>query len=363
MVSRLRTENEELRRRLTALMDNARHNETCMRRFHEQEMQVLGATGVAELLRQLLFGHRQVFNLDLVTLCLVDREYEIQRLLHDCGCGKVFPEVHFLESGTELATLFGAELMPLLGQYEPAHHGWLFASGPTPTSVAILPLLRQRRFIGSLNLGSSHNDRFLPDSATDFLERLSAVVSIALENALNHERLRRISLTDALTGVHNRRYFDQRLLEEVDRAQRTGQPLSCLFLDVDHFKRINDTWGHQVGDRVLQEVAARAKAQLRLSDALGRYGGEEFAVLLSQTDTEMALEIAERIRQAIAEKTFAADVAQSLAVTLSVGVATLGTAQDGMAGKTAAEWLVAQADQALYRSKQNGRNQVTMAAP
>jgi two-component system, cell cycle response regulator len=120
--------------------------------------------------------------------------------------------------------------------------------------------------------------------ATNFIEWLAAVASVCLENVANNERLKHIGLTDALTGVHNRRYFDQRLREEVDRALRKGQPLSCLLVDVDHFKHVNDKHGHLIGDAVLREVAEQIKDQLRLSDAMARYGGEEFAVLLVQTD-------------------------------------------------------------------------------
>lgn len=358
MNSDLQSENKELRRRLTAVMANARHNEERMRRFHEQELRLLSANGLMDLLRHVVVGHRQVFGLESVTLTLVDPEYEIQRLLADLGCSDGFPELHFLDSASALAGFFGSAQLPRLGGYRPELHVNLFHLGPPPASVAVLPLLRQRRLIGSLNLGSREEGRFIPGSATDFLERLGAVVAIGLENAINHERLKHIGLTDALTGVHNRRYFDRRLAEEVERVQRTGQPLVCLFLDVDHFKKVNDTYGHQVGDRVLQEVAARIKAQLRLSDALGRYGGEEFSALLVQTDAEQARDIAERIRSAIAAEPFRLGGDHNLMVTLSVGMALL-TPQGCDVDLTAcAERLVAQADEAVYRAKQGGRNRV-----
>ena len=349
-------ENKELRRRLTAVLANARHNEERMYRFHEQELNLLSANGMIDLLRQILMGHRHVFGLETVTMNLIDPEYEIQRLLADLGCTDCFPELRFFESGSELAAYFGDAQLPRLGAYRPEQHGELFHLSPQPASVAVLPLLRQRRLIGSLNLGSQEEGRFIAGSATNFLERLSAVVAVALENAINHERLKHIGLTDALTGVHNRRYFDRRLTEEVERVQRNGQPLSCLFLDVDHFKRINDTYGHQVGDRVLQEVAGRIKAQLRLSDALGRYGGEEFAALLVQTDTDTAWDIAERIRASIADEPFLLGGEHQIAVTLSVGLSTMTPDTLQSVTTEAAEQLVAQADAAVYRAKQGGRN-------
>lgn len=355
-------ENKELRRRLTAVMANARHNEERMRRFHEQELRLLSGAGLLDLLRHALVGHRQVFGLETVTMTLIDPEYELQRLLADLGCSDGFPELRFVDSGAELAVFFGTAQLPKLGGFRPEQHAALFHLGPPPASVAVLPLLRQRRLIGSLNLGSHEEGRFIAGSATDFLERLGAVVAISLENAINHERLKHIGLTDALTGVHNRRYFDRRLAEEVERVARTGQPLACLFLDVDHFKKVNDTHGHQVGDRVLQEVAARIKAQLRLSDSLGRYGGEEFAALLVQTDAAQALDIAERIRAAIAVEPFRLGGDHHLAVTISVGMALLE--QEGCGGDlpAAAERLLALADQAVYQAKQGGRNRVERIA-
>jgi len=357
----LMRENKELRRRLTAVMANARHNEERLQRFQEQELRLLSSSGLVDLLRHLLVGHRQVFGLDSVTLTLIDTEYEIQRLLADLGCVECFEEVRFVDSGTELAAFFAAAQLPKLGAFRDEFHQKLFHVGPQPASVAVLPLLRQRHLIGSLNLGSLEEGRFIAGSATDFLERLAAIVAIALENAINHERLKHIGLTDALTGVHNRRYFDRRLIEEVERVQRNRQPLSCLFLDVDHFKRVNDTYGHQVGDRVLQEVAGRIKAQLRLSDALGRYGGEEFAALLVQTDSEHALDIAERIRASIGGEPFRLGGDHHLEVTISVGMATLSPGEEEVLTATSAEQLVAKADAAVYRAKQAGRNRVEQA--
>ena len=212
--------------------------------------------------------------------------------------------------------------------------------------------------IGSLNIASRAEDRLVPGMATDFIQRLAAIVAISLENVINNERLKHIGLTDPLTGAHNRRYLEQRLCEEVSRAQRQGHPLACLFLDIDHFKQVNDSYGHQVGDRVLREVAERIKAQLRLSDTLGRYGGEEFIVLLVNADRNTASVIAERIRQGTAERVFTIDDQHSLPVTLSIGIATLLEHNPAESIETVTQNLVAHADQALYRAKENGRNRV-----
>jgi diguanylate cyclase (GGDEF)-like protein len=143
--------------------------------------------------------------------------------------------------------------------------------------------------------------------------------------------------------------------------QRTEQPLTCLFLDVDHFKQVNDIHGHQAGDNVLQGVAERIKTQLRLSDVLGRYGGEEFSVLLIQTDACHSMQIAERIRGTIAAMPFQLDDGQELAVTISLGCATLEPCGYDGDVSSMAELLVANADQAMYRAKQTGRNRVAQS--
>ena len=194
--------------------------------------------------------------------------------------------------------------------------------------------------------------------ATDFIEHLASVLSVCLENTLNIETMRRTSLIDPLTGVNNRRFLEQRIEEELGRSMRTRLPLSCLFLDIDYFKRINDSHGHQAGDHVLAVVAALIKKQLRNNDVLSRYGGEEFVALLSESDENSAGEIAERIRGSIAELVVEFN-AQVMPVTISIGAATF---DPGLVGRKSvlemANDLIQSADAALYEAKREGRNRV-----
>ncbi len=159
---------------------------------------------------------------------------------------------------------------------------------------------------------------------------------------------RRDALHDALTGLPNRRAAEARLAVERARAHRSGAPLSLLMLDIDHFKRVNDRWGHADGDRVLAEVARRIRHEVRAGDLATRYGGEEFLVLLPDTALQAASDVAERIRGAIASEPVALGGGR-VVVTASVGVAQLRDGEDNAA-------LVARADTALYRAKQQGRN-------
>jgi diguanylate cyclase (GGDEF)-like protein len=216
--------------------------------------------------------------------------------------------------------------------------------------------------------------RFSAGNSTDFLERLAALAAICLDNALVAERLKLVGLTDALTGVHNRRYFESRCLEEVKAAQRSGESLVCLLLDVDHFKRINDSHGHPAGDAVLRQIGQIIRGQLRGNDVVARYGGEEFVLLLPDTPLDGGIDTADRIRLAIAAAAMPVqgEHGETLHVTVSLGVAQLlveggnsEAANDVPARRPAAEesmkLLVQRADQALYAAKQAGRNRVQAA--
>jgi diguanylate cyclase (GGDEF)-like protein len=363
MASDLQRENEELRRRLAELMERARYNERVLARFQKVELRLIGIVSFKELIEAILEDYRDAFELDVVTLSLIDADYDLRRTLMDAEAApEGFPGLIIFDRDVYLSSLFGTNNQPVLGAFDPTRHRVLFpAANPVPSSVAVLPLMRWGQLVGSLNLGSLRRDRFTPGMATHFIEWLAAVASVCLENVANNERLKHIGLTDALTGVHNRRYFEQRLREEVDRALRKGSPLSCLLVDLDHFKSVNDRYGHLIGDVVLREVAEQIKDQLRLSDAMARYGGEEFAVLLVQTNAVTARAIAERIRERIAGQVFKLPEGAQLSVTISIGVATLMEELRGADIDVRARDLVSRADSALYSAKRSGRNRVVAA--
>lgn len=366
MSSDIHQDHQRLQQQLQAFLNQARENEQKMHRFHEQELRLIGTRSLSELIDAILYNYRKEFGLDAVSLVLYDPQYEIHRILEEEGVRlEEHPSLLFINSRNPLEFLFGLSLNPQLGIYQPDIHEFLF-SKPIPdlNSVALLPLVRYGELIGSFNLGSLSQDRFSAESATDFLQRLSTIIAICIENAANHERLKRVGLTDSLTGINNRRFFDQRLGEEVARCLRTNEAISCLFLDIDYFKKINDQYGHRIGDRVLRQVANLIREQLRNCDVLGRYGGEEFTALLANTGQNTALEIAERIRESIASQAFKFthnNETQTIPVTISIGVASL----DPRCGETdvtvLGPVLIEQADSALYAAKRNGRNQVMLA--
>lgn len=355
----LRTDNQLLRQQLEEFMIQARQNERKLRRFQTLELRLIGINSLCELMETLLYPDYSTFKWDMVTLILLDPEYEIQRILKSQNHKLLeHPTLMFATERNALENLYPSSLFPLLGPYKPRRHAVLFPGRRRPASVALLPLVRHGRLIGSLNLGSFSTNRFVRGVRTDFFEHLGAVVAICLENAVNHERLKHQGLTDTLTAVNNRRFFDQRLAEEMAAAKRDCHTLTCLLLDVDHFKQVNDRYGHQVGDRVLMEVATLIRAQLRGNDVLARYGGEEFAALLAQTGPAAANEVAERIRGSIAARRFELADGEPFRVTISIGIATFDPAADPRFQSMEGSYLIGQADKALYQAKAEGRNKV-----
>ncbi len=219
-----------------------------------------------------------------------------------------------------------------------------------------IPMVTQGAVLGLMSVTV---DR-LPDDNVEMHRELVTVlaeqVSLALSNVRLREALREQSIIDPLTGLYNRRFMEETLKRELARAQRSQQPLSVIMFDIDHFKRVNDTFGHGAGDAVLGSVAAAAKATIRSADTICRYGGEEMIVLMPACAEAMAAERAEMIRQAIQNLRIEHDGRVIPQVTASFGVASHPTfGPDGRA-------LVSAADAALYLAKQHGRNNVQAAA-
>jgi diguanylate cyclase (GGDEF)-like protein len=363
MSNPLQAENLLLRRELNQLLEQARRNEEIMRRHNRLDLQFIGASSFQELIETVFKTLPASSELDVVTLALLDPQYDIRRILADLRIAlSDFPHLLFFQEAEELGDIHVNLRKAELGVYSQQRHGALYPEPiMLPASVAIVPLIRNNQLIGTLNLGSSNRNRFTASMASDFIEHLACIVAICIENVINSERLKHIGLTDPLTGVNNRRYVERRLNEEVGRSRRQNTALSCLFIDIDHFKRINDTVGHQAGDEVLREVAGRIKAELRLSDALGRFGGEEFVVLLVDAGLPDAVLVAERIRAGVAETSLVLSSGETLNVTVSIGVATLDTVTASEELESIGQQFLAQADRALYEAKANGRNMVVAA--
>lgn len=353
-----------LQSHLDGMLDRVQHNSLTLKRLQSFERHLLGLTTLPEMIRYILDDARQLFDLDVISLCLADPLGKVQgHLAADDGFSPMPAALQLLSDDQLLRSYFQEPGRPVLGLYQTQDLAQFFVHlQPQPASAILAPMMRRGQYLGSINLGSYSADRFISSMATDFVEHLASVVGICLENTLNFENLRHTSLFDPLTGVNNRRFLEQRIEEELDRSLRTHEPLSCLFLDVDFFKTINDTQGHTAGDYVLVMLAGAIKKQLRNNDVLARFGGEEFVALMSQTDERTAGDIAERIRTHVAGLPLEFN-GVPIQVTISVGSATFNVEQHLLNRSVSeiASQLIKTADDALYQAKQNGRNRVENA--
>ncbi len=352
-----------MRRQLAQLTDEVARNTAILKLSQQRELALLQAADLPALFRQMLGGLAESYKLEQVTVVLCDPDHDVRHLLLAAGTRPAdLPGLRFVDSLSGLAPQYVALRKPWLGRYSKADHELLFHPGARLGSIALLPLMHKEVLIGSINFGSADDRRFTGEHATDFFSHLGAIASFALENAVNRARLLRSGFTDVLTGWHNRRYLQVRLVEELARARRDGGTLTCLMLDLDHFKSINDTWGHAAGDDVLRELAQRIEGQVRASDVAARYGGEEFVILLPRTDKRDAARLAERVRQAVREAPVPFGEDGEVDVTASIGIASVTPRPDDADLKNLGESLLARADVALYRAKSAGRDRVVVGS-
>jgi diguanylate cyclase (GGDEF)-like protein len=214
-----------------------------------------------------------------------------------------------------------------------------------------IPLVSFGQTLGVLALDSDRRGAFNAND-TQPLESVADIVSTAIQNAHYIERVKQLAYRDGLTGIFNRRFFELRMVEEIERARRFNSGLGVIMIDIDQFKRLNDEFGHLLGDEVLRQVSSLLHQQLRKIDVVCRYGGEEFSILLSQTSPQHSLAVAEKLRRMVERWQFPG---VPRPVTISAGTANYpdhGTTRDE---------LVKAADAGLYAAKQAGRNRVCLA--
>jgi diguanylate cyclase (GGDEF)-like protein len=223
-------------------------------------------------------------------------------------------------------------------------HGYLFPFPPPRSLSARFEFMQQ-----SCTMGPIRNDEGV-------IESIFLIVQDVTELTVYEKKLVEMNMKDGLTGIFNRRYLDRRLEEEFQRARRYGREFSLIVCDIDFFKKVNDTYGHQCGDLILKNVSAKIASALRKTDCLGRYGGEEFCCILPETGLEQALLVAERVREMIQAMESLYEE-QTVMVSISLGVSRLDERL------TSEKELFSRADEALYEAKRTGRNRVMTLDP
>ena len=219
-----------------------------------------------------------------------------------------------------------------------------------------IPLKIEKEIVGVLNINDGEQDSF-EESSLEMVLDISDFISMSVSNAILYEQTKQLAVTDGLTGISNRPNMEQALQNEFERSMRYGAPLSVVLLDVDHFKGVNDTYGHQKGDEILVAIASLLKKVCRANDIAARYGGEEFLMILPQSNAQGAFKISERVREEMMKLNFTGNES-NFSVTTSCGVAELD--RDFIKNT---DQLVAIADHALYEAKNSGRNKTIIGPP
>jgi diguanylate cyclase (GGDEF)-like protein len=317
------------------------------------------ATTEAQVIEAGVNGAREFAAFDFAVVTLFDRnasEHEICAVSGD-GAAELVGQRFKHNSGLVSMVVANRHALPYRGDYDPARQV-VFTRRLVPPdmpSLLVLPLLVHERALGTLVLGSRRKSAF-GDSVRPTLEVLASHVAVSLANARMLARLEEMATLDGLTGLYNKRALIEVGGQKLKSAKRFQKPLSLLVCDIDHFKKVNDTYGHDIGDVVIKGFADVLKRVKRDTDAVGRFGGEEFVIVCEETDERGAEQLAERIRSELSAVKFHSELG-TLQVTCSVGVAPFGSA-----GGTW-EQLFKATDEALYASKRGGRNRVTVWSP
>ena len=297
-----------------------------------------------------------------------DRE-GLRKALADAGYRKVVT----VTSGPEAVAAMAGEFFPIViaGFRLSGMNGFelcrtIRAGNTRPGYVYVMMLTRGNRKSEIVKVLEAGADTHLarPVEPADLAARLKAalrVIDLERSLRLTNEEVRALSIRDSLTGIFNREYLTERLQQEMKRSQRYGHPLSLIMCDIDHFKEVNDRYGHRAGDQILKDFVSRIAGSIRIDvDWIARYGGEEFLIVLPETDLASACIVAERLRRLVGEAPFRLR-GREIGITSSFGVASCDPARQP--GKVSFDGLMEQADRYLYQAKREGRNAVRGARP
>jgi len=308
------------------------------------------------VLKETLKVVQQVINAEKCSIWLLE-ENSSQLTLRECSGWKDEEKSGFNSSPAEDAGIVGEALRNGRVMVETEHRGFSNTKeGALMPSKACAPLKLGDKKLGIINIEKFQEDGKADQEELRMLELISTLSAVAIENSNLFKKTEMLANTDGLTKLYTRRYMENFFEAELEKSRRYGHPLSFIISDIDHFKSFNDTYGHQIGDFVLEEVAKVLKGAVRNVDLAARYGGEEFVAVLPETDYKGAFTFAERFRKLVEGKIYEDQkTGQKLRVTVSIGVASYP-----LHSKERTE-IIKKADSALYIAKESGRNRVKVA--
>jgi diguanylate cyclase (GGDEF)-like protein len=360
-IRELQLENQQLKRTLNTAMSEAKLNKEVLTRFIDAEVKMLSCDKLSQLVSLLLNDFKDIFKLSIISMFLHDKDDLTEPLLTNLPTN-TRKNLTLLRDPQNIADIYPNKKIRA-GEIDRELRKKVFPDNPFILSCVLLPLINKGRLIGSLHLGARELNRYHSEYRYDYLERMASLLAVCIENCIIHENLAYLSSTDTLTKVYNRHSFDLEINKALQRANRQKQHLSLLFLDIDHFKHVNDKYGHPAGDEILKSFASILKQHIRNTDFLARFGGEEFAILLPDCEPKQAIQIANNLRIKVAEFMFDTLISGKIQITTSIGVSNFSFSDSFFATTNMASLshtLLQNADDALYKAKQNGRNQVAL---
>lgn len=339
---------------IETIISRLKENEEIAKKFHRVESKILSILNFKDLFEVLLTEIRDNFKVPYVWISMVQNS-EISSLIESLGSSELLKEHLNIIEKSSFLHLINCSMEPVLVNDNLKPFFKLFPQNRKffIKSLAVAPISLDGDIIGSLNQADASHNRYQPGIDTSLLEQLALKVSLCLSNVTAHEKLKFLAYHDPLTGLLNRRVMEKILARECDRCARYQKPLSVAFLDLDYFKHINDTYGHKRGDDLLVYLAQTLKKMTRQSDVVARFAGDEFVIILPETEPESAANLMERIQAFLNEQP--ANIHETeIRIALSYGIS-------ATTGQTVADpsVLLKSADEKLYENKKKRQSSPT----
>ena len=331
---------------LSEIIERLKQNEDVTRKFHEIETRILTILDFSDLFEVLLTQIREKFKVPYAWLSMIEKS-EVSTLIHALESSEIIKDRFNIIDRKSFFSLVDSNMHPLLVNEDLKPYYKLLPKDYKYfiKSIAIAPISLDGEIIGSLNQADFSSKRFQPGIDTSRLEQLAIKVSLCLSNVTAHEKIRFLAYHDPLTKLLNRRVIESVLKRELNRSKRYGSVLSVVFLDLDDFKKVNDRYGHDIGDSLLQYVAEQLLDMSRDSDVVARFAGDEFVFILPETPSENAVILMKRVKDYL--YTHPLEVGElRVPAAISFGVA---STEDPQANNTSR--ILKRADEMLYKAK------------